>query len=303
MRVGYFAGVDYTLMKFDLSCIADCGNITSIQLRLSFQSGTGNGKDVIINRMITDWEPATATYNRPKGGSTVWAGGSNMTSADWTTTGESTTSGVNQPTVYPYDLYFDVTNIVNDWIGGSNNYGLVVRFPASETTHYWDWVQNGAGDSNKYPRLIVVCTPGTATPSIQLTKTITKTVTTIGDTITYCINYQNNASYTIGSLVIWDSIPAVTDFITADSGYNTTNGSPNVVYWTVSSLTATASGSKCFSVRVARYPYNIFEQQYRLGLITKEEYDFYRDEMAEAEKREMHNAVRNIAHPVYVMGI
>jgi uncharacterized repeat protein (TIGR01451 family) len=132
----------------------------------------------------------------------------------------------------------------------------------------------------------IVCTPGTATPSIQLTKTISKTVTTIGDTITYCINYVNNANYTINPLVIWDTIPAVTDFITGDSGYTTTNFSGNIVVsWSVANVAATDSGSKCFSVRVARYPYHIFDQQYRLGLITREEYDCFYSGLIEKQKK------------------
>ena len=218
------------------------------------QWGAGSSIDIAVDRMTTDWTVGGATWNT-RDGTNAWAGGAGISTSDWTTSNESLTTVPQQAngTI----VYFDITNIVNDWLTGANNYGIVVRgVNLSSTSDYVDWVLNAAG---VYPNMIqinAVCTPGTPTPSIQLTKTITKTVATIGDTITYCIYYANNASYTLTSMDIWDTVPAVTDFITGDAGYTTTNFSGNmVVSWTLSNVVASDSGSKCFSVRVARYPY------------------------------------------------
>lgn len=129
------------------------------------------------------------------------------------------------------------------------------------------------------------CPATTPTPAIALTKTIDKTVATIGDTISYCIIYTNNASYTITTLNIWDTIPAVTDFITGTAGFSTTGfTAPVVVSWTLSSVAPSASATYCFTVRVARYPYNMLEQMHMLGVIDEKEFDYLIKRLKEIEQ-------------------
>jgi uncharacterized repeat protein (TIGR01451 family) len=135
----------------------------------------------------------------------------------------------------------------------------------------------------------------TATPAIVLTKTIDKTVATIGETISYSINYTNSSTYEINPLIIWDTIPGVTDFIDGGAGFTTTNFSGTIVVsWSIANVAASASGSKCFIVRVARYPYNIFGQQYYLGLITGEEYEDFFYKAMDLRRKTEEKIYRNI---------
>lgn len=260
VRTGIFgaSGKDYALLKFDLSCLSTggCTTVSGVSFRMTTQQwGAGTSIDLVINRMTTDWTVGGATWNT-RDGTNAWAGGGTISSSDWTTTNQTTVT-VNQ-VANDTVISFDITNMVNDWLTGSSNYGIVVRgINLPDNDEYVDWVLNAAGVYDRMIQINAVCTPGTPTPSVQLTKTITKTVATIGDTITYCINYQNNATYEIATMDIWDTIPAVTDFITGDSGFTTANFSGNIVVsWTETTVAATESGSKCFSVRVARYPYD-----------------------------------------------
>ncbi|MCX8092721.1 MAG: hypothetical protein N3E50_00980 [Candidatus Goldbacteria bacterium] len=94
-------------------------------------------------------------------------------------------------------------------------------------------------------------------PPVTITKTINKTTFYLNETITYCFDYHNDdfASVTFN---LWDTIPAVTDYIGCNGGCGVqTYGSNVVVSWTIN-VAANASGSVCFWVRAARYPFLFF---------------------------------------------
>lgn len=113
------------------------------------------------------------------------------------------------------------------------------------------------------PTPTVTNTP-TSTPTvvIQITKTIDKTVARIGDNIQYCFNYTNPSATNPYSFQLWDTIPAVTDFVSCTGGCATATFSGNVVAsWTIN-LAAGASSSVCLTVRVARFPYLEWFRQY-----------------------------------------
>lgn len=91
-------------------------------------------------------------------------------------------------------------------------------------------------------------------PLVEITKTINKNVVNMGETITYCFNY-NNTDAAPWTFNIWDTIPAVTDFVGCNNGCTAaTFGSDVVVSWPTINAASGASGTVCMWVAVNRFP-------------------------------------------------
>lgn len=91
-------------------------------------------------------------------------------------------------------------------------------------------------------------------PPVTITKTINKTVFYLNETITYCFDYHND-DFAQVTFNLWDTILAVTDYIGCNGGCSVqTYGSNTVVNWQIT-VTANTSGSVCFWVCAARYPF------------------------------------------------
>ncbi|MBP7793035.1 MAG: hypothetical protein KA120_08245 [Candidatus Goldbacteria bacterium] len=89
---------------------------------------------------------------------------------------------------------------------------------------------------------------------VSITKTINKTSFFLNETVTYCFNYLNPENVA-RTFEIWDTIPAVTNFIGCNGGCGvTTYGSNVVVNWNIN-VGANASGTVCMWLLAARYPY------------------------------------------------
>jgi uncharacterized repeat protein (TIGR01451 family) len=98
----------------------------------------------------------------------------------------------------------------------------------------------------------------TSTPTppliISLTKTEDATIVSLGDTVNYCLIYQNNSSVP-ESFTIWDTIPAVTDFVSCTNGCTQqTFGSNRLVIWTLTNVGVGVQNEVCFAVQVNRMP-------------------------------------------------
>ncbi len=92
---------------------------------------------------------------------------------------------------------------------------------------------------------------------VSITKTVNKNIFYLNETITYCFNYHN---YDIAPATfrLWDTIPAVTDYIGCNGGCSVqTYGSNVVVSWVIT-VPSNTSGSVCFWVLAARYPFLFF---------------------------------------------
>ena len=90
-------------------------------------------------------------------------------------------------------------------------------------------------------------------PLVEITKSISKNIVSLGETITYCFNYSNTDSVA-WNFNLWDTIPAVTDFVGCDNGCTTqTYGSDVVVSWPIAA-TAGGTGTVCVWVAANRYP-------------------------------------------------
>jgi hypothetical protein len=97
-------------------------------------------------------------------------------------------------------------------------------------------------------------------PLVNITKTISKTTLALGETFTYCFNYNNTES-SPWTFTIWDTIPGPTDFVGCDHGCTTTvNGSNVVVAWPIT-VPANGSGSVCMWVAANRFPFFRFKDR------------------------------------------
>jgi len=94
-------------------------------------------------------------------------------------------------------------------------------------------------------------------PPVTINKTINKTTFYLNETITYCFNYHNDDLVPV-TFRLWDTIPAVTDYIGCNGGCSVqTYGSNVVVSWNIT-VASNASGTVCFWVLAARYPFLLF---------------------------------------------
>jgi uncharacterized repeat protein (TIGR01451 family) len=106
---------------------------------------------------------------------------------------------------------------------------------------------NASGASN------VVCVPvfsPTPTPGMQLTKTVNMSQATIGDQLTFCIHWSNNAS-SAKTITVWDTVPSYTTYVGCDNGCSQAGG---LVVWTLASRASGSSGNVCFWSTVSSYP-------------------------------------------------
>jgi hypothetical protein len=88
---------------------------------------------------------------------------------------------------------------------------------------------------------------------VAITKTINKHIFNLHETVTYCFNYTNPEAAG-RTFSLWDTIPAVTDFIGCSSGCTVnTYGSNVVVNWNLT-VPAGGSGSVCVYAGANRYP-------------------------------------------------
>jgi hypothetical protein len=121
-------------------------------------------------------------------------------------------------------------------------------------------------------------TQTTLSAQISLTKTIPSGnhIYILGDTVHYCLNYQNTGA-SAASFTLWDTIPAVTDFVSCTNGTyasgcgTQTFGSYVLIVWTVTNIPAGQSDSVCFDVKINRLPY-LFENREFIALLEDDKY-------------------------------
>lgn len=120
---------------------------------------------------------------------------------------------------------------------------------------YNPWAGNNPGNPDQSPigQTLFFRQEFSFMQPIPITKTINKTSFVLNETITYCFNYTNPEP-AARTFMLWDTIPAVTDFIGCNGGCTAqTFGSDVVVSWSIN-VPASGSGSVCMWVGANRYP-------------------------------------------------
>ena len=115
-------------------------------------------------------------------------------------------------------------------------------------TSTFDSAKSGASEMMEIKGSCPVPT-ATPTPRFPLTKTSSLATVNLGDTLTFCVNWTNDASST-QTIVAWDT---VSSYITYQSCNGSCSKSGNVVSWS-NSVAAGGSGSGCFWGVVSSYP-------------------------------------------------
>jgi uncharacterized repeat protein (TIGR01451 family) len=103
------------------------------------------------------------------------------------------------------------------------------------------------------PTASVTATPTptpSVTPQMALTKTSNVMTATIGDTITFCINWENDSGAT-NTINVWDSVPSTLSYMSCSNACSQSGG---VVSWSFSTGAHT-SGTVCFWGTVNGYPW------------------------------------------------
>ena len=121
---------------------------------------------------------------------------------------------------------------------------------------------------------------------IVLTKTIDKTLVSLGDTVNYCLVYQNNSSVP-ESFTIWDTIPGVTDFVSCTNGCTQqTFGSNRLVIWNLTNIGVGVQDEVCFAVQVNRMPTMVpFQREFFALLDEREKYTAVADPVIQSSFR------------------
>jgi uncharacterized repeat protein (TIGR01451 family)/fimbrial isopeptide formation D2 family protein len=88
-----------------------------------------------------------------------------------------------------------------------------------------------------------------ALPNVVLTKLVNKVTAGPNDTLTYTVKYKNVGNATAESVVIRDTIPTTTTFISVSGGGSFTNG---VVTWNVGTVNVNDSGSFTLIVKIPK---------------------------------------------------
>lgn len=111
---------------------------------------------------------------------------------------------------------------------------------------------------------------------LKIFKSVNVTQATIGTTINYCITVTNTSGSTV-TFNLWDTLPAVLDYVGCDNSCSTSNiGGRTIVSWTISNLAPSASATRCFWGVVARYPWNPVEERKSVfALLNKYLYGYY----------------------------
>jgi uncharacterized repeat protein (TIGR01451 family) len=126
--------------------------------------------------------------------------------------------------------------------GGGNANTAFIEAPftaAGATVHY---VQVSGGRGNGAFRFLP---PGLAA-GLTVSKTAPATVSS-GSNLTYTINYANTGSEAAAGVILRDTVPAGTSFVSASDGGTEAGG---VVSWAIGTLAAGASGSVTMTVLV-----------------------------------------------------
>lgn len=107
----------FVLLHFDLTGVASC---TQATLRLYQYTSVGTTAFVVRTKRLTQaWDEATATWGNAATG-TAWTSGGGGTVATTTYSSQTITPG-------GYGFYdFDVTQMVNDWLAGNPNDGILI---------------------------------------------------------------------------------------------------------------------------------------------------------------------------------
>jgi len=183
LAVGYAGGSEMRmLIKWDLSSLPSCINITNVQIRL-YQTTTNSSITTDIYRINCSWNENSVTWNNQP--CTIgWYGSQTF----------SSTSGIK---------YVPATNLVNDWLINGNN-GVMFKINLGSSYQMFDSKEASGSD----PRLIITYT------------TLTPPTANISGNTNICGGESTTLTASGGTSYLW-STGATTSSITVSPSANT----------------------------------------------------------------------------------
>jgi uncharacterized repeat protein (TIGR01451 family) len=202
------------------------------------------------------------SVNKTDGPDPVAAGGTLTYTLDYGNSGNADATGVVLTDVVPADTTFISAtaggalsgNIVTWSIGsltvgesGSVQFTVRVDSPLPDGTAITNSTY-GIGSSGTAPvNGIAITTTVTSDPVLSISKTDGPDPIAAGGTLTYTLSYDNSGNADATNVVLTDTLPANTSFVSATAGGFL---SGNIVTWPIGSLAAGDSGSVQLSVQV-----------------------------------------------------
>ncbi len=173
-----------------------------------------------------------------------WASGSAFTKADdYTRAADNGIGFAGRTQDFHYRLY-DAGSLVCEYDSATTQDPLTGQDPCGISACVTPTPTPTATPS---PTLTPSPTP---TPRMALTKTVNRSQATIGDTITYCLNWSNDSS-AAQPMVIWDTLHPVLSYL---GGSPAPAVSGSYLRWDLGSVAAGSSGQICFWARIDGYP-------------------------------------------------
>jgi uncharacterized repeat protein (TIGR01451 family) len=142
-----------------------------------------------------------------------------------------------------------------DAAGGGNDYGKAPKGNLDVTGEYFIWTSNAGGDRLdaflvKVPSHLLLEKPARATPPTLVVNGAPDPVGA-GGVVTYTLRYSNPGATDLTGVVIRDTVPRDTVFVSATAGGVHSSG---VVIWEIGTLPAGSAGSVGMSVRAPSPP-------------------------------------------------
>lgn len=175
-----------SLLRFDLASLPPNAVVrfAVLSVLVTATPPNANQMQTEVYRMHRAWDPATATWNRPKTGASWSAPGAEGVPGDRSGTPGDMRYLLANPSGYNYLRYgFDVTDVVRAWQSDpASNFGVMLR--AGEVKSRWTEVREGFrlasaeyGIIADRPKLTIVYTLEQPTPTPTYTPTPTSTFT------------------------------------------------------------------------------------------------------------------------------
>ena len=211
-KVKHKTGDDrFSLFGFDLSSFPAGSQVQSAQLQLTVRSADASGDPVLIHRVTSPWDEATATWN---------SHGSAFDPAVVATL---------LPAL-PHAYQVDVTSLVRDWVDGVQpNHGFLL-----EATSYDDESRYYSREESNAPRRpkLIVTTTGSADLGVSLN--VDDPAPDAGQRVQLTATVENAGPQDAAALLMRAALPAGLDFVSAtpDRGsYSSATG-----LWTLGGL-------------------------------------------------------------------
>ncbi|MEM7032801.1 MAG: Ig-like domain-containing protein [Chloroflexota bacterium] len=249
------------VVAFDVDNTIPAGStILSATLQLNMSKSAGGTNDVTLHKLLADWGEGSSDAGQVKPGEGI--GGpasvndatwtfSFFTSTTWMATGgdfnaiESASQSVAGSGSYSWQSAGMVADVQNWLDNAATDYGWLIKGDeAGGATSKRFGTRESPTESNRPMLIITVQLPPSNTVDLSITKTASPETVSVGDDITYTLNYANLGDVTATNVMISDFLVTSLDPVTVsgDLAYTPTNATI-CCSWHIQNLAPQQSGT------------------------------------------------------------